>query len=239
MSKAFMVSGKYAATIQYPINLGGVPTFYPDNSVQLPFNTEYELVLKNDDNRRVLAKVFIDGENVTAGGLIIDSHGSVILERPVDKPRKFLFVSSDSGQAYDAGKSPNNLYNGIIKIEFYSEAEQKPVKVRPPVDDLIPNPWYDDDYRPRVPNKPWKSPPNFPGPKKYYHSEPTLENKTCGQSYGTSRRIQTSSLPAKNLSESRGCTVSGSTSNQQFVYNEFRQSSEPPIIIQFRLIGYN
>jgi hypothetical protein len=234
-------SGKYAATIQYPSHIKGTPTFYPDNSVQLLFNSEYELVLKNDDNSRVLAKVFIDGENVTAGGLIIDSRGFAILERPVDKPRKFLFVSSDSGQAYDAGKSVNNLHNGIIKVEFYSEVEQKPVKVRPAIHSPINYPednWYDDDCRPRVPNKPWKSPPNFPGPKKYNYNEPVLESKTCCQSYGATRSASPVNVSSRNFQESRGCTVSGSASNQQFVYHDFRQSSEPPIVIQFKLIGY-
>jgi rRNA maturation endonuclease Nob1 len=93
-----------------------------DGTIKVPFETEYKIRIQNKNNHRCLAKVFVDEVNVSEGGLIIDSFATVDLEGPVKSNRNFKFVSIESGQAHDAGKSKDvDGEKGVIRIEFQKE----------------------------------------------------------------------------------------------------------------------
>lgn len=99
-----------------------------NGSVPIPFNSEYVIRVRNKDKkRRVVAKVFVDGENVAEGGIIVNPNCYVDLEGPVDLHKRFKFVSLDSTDAVDFGKNgPNpDKSKGLIEAHFYFEKEVK------------------------------------------------------------------------------------------------------------------
>ena len=99
-----------------------------NGSVPIPFNSEYVIRVRNKDKkRRVVAKVFVDGENVAEGGIIVNPNSYVDLEGPVDLHKRFKFVSLDSPDAVDFGKNgPNpDKSKGLIEAHFHFEKEVK------------------------------------------------------------------------------------------------------------------
>lgn len=162
-----------------------------DNVVPIPFGTEYTIRLRNKNSRTAVAKVFVDNENVSEGGIVVYANDYVDLERPTadGKNRKFKFVSTDSPQAEDAGKAPNKDTNGVIRVEW--QLEREPPKVER---EYIPYP---------VPwPQPWRNP--YPTPR-YLGS-----SVSCS----TDENTYAKGFAADSLTE--GCTVQGSQSKQTF-----------------------
>lgn len=97
-----------------------------NGTVRIPFGTEYAIRLRNKNNRRAVAKIFIDGENVSEGGYIIAAHGHTDIRRHASKDCAFKFVDLDSPEAVDAGKNgPNdNKEKGLIVVHFHLEKER-------------------------------------------------------------------------------------------------------------------
>jgi len=101
----------------------------PNGEVLLPLNSEYQIRMRNKNNRKCAVDIYIDGEHVTtAGKVIVDSHSYVDLERYLhskDSGRKFKFVSLDSAEAKTEGKGTDKAKNGVIECRFYLEKEHK------------------------------------------------------------------------------------------------------------------
>ncbi len=93
--------------------------------VKLPFGSEYSIRLRNRNNRRACAKIFIDGENVSGNGYVVNANSHVDIKRHHDIDRSFRFVELDSPEAIDAGKSgPNEKkQKGVVEVRFYLEKE--------------------------------------------------------------------------------------------------------------------
>ena len=94
--------------------------------VRLPFYEEYSLHLKNDNDKRAVAKVFIDGEDVLDGKqIIIPANGSVDLERYLegsnDRGRRFQFVPTSDSRVKD---KKNSADIGIIEVIFQKEKKR-------------------------------------------------------------------------------------------------------------------
>jgi hypothetical protein len=96
-----------------------------DKEVFLPFNSHYSLLLKNNNNRKAVAEIFIDGTKVLGKHkIIIDPHSSVNLERfcidgDLSSGNKFKFVKANHSDVQD----PTSSENGIIKVVFTLEKE--------------------------------------------------------------------------------------------------------------------
>jgi len=103
-----------------------------NGQVKLPFGTEYALRLRNRNNRRAVVKLYIDGENVSAGGYVVPANNFIDIKRHHDVDRAFKFVSLDSEDAIDFGKNgPNeDKVKGTIEARFYLEKEQPQVVYR-------------------------------------------------------------------------------------------------------------
>lgn len=103
-----------------------------NGAVSLPFGTEYALRLRNKNNRRSVAKIYIDGENVSGGGYVVNGHNYVDIKRHHDIDRALKFVSLDSPDAVDHGKNgPNHdKVKGTIEVRFYLEKEAPQVIYR-------------------------------------------------------------------------------------------------------------
>ena len=98
----------------------GKPLKEIDGVVRIPFDSEYQVRLRNKNWLNCKAKVYIDGAPVSnLGDFVINSQGVVDLERfldnSLDEGARFKFVHKDHGEVSD----PDNDENGVIRVEFY------------------------------------------------------------------------------------------------------------------------
>ena len=124
--------------------------------VSLPFGTEYALRFRNKNNRRAVVQIYIDGENVSGGGYVVNAHSYVDIKRHHDIDRAFKFVSLDSEDAVDYGKDgPNeDKVKGTIEARFYLEKERPQVIYRDVHHDHHHH-HHHDHYHPRPRPRPW------------------------------------------------------------------------------------
>jgi hypothetical protein len=94
------------------------------DTVYIPFGSEYSFLLKNLNVTRAVVNVFIDGENVVPGGLVIDPGRTVDLERWIkngnlSEGNKFKFIERTS--AIEAGPRGIKLEDGLVRVEYQFE----------------------------------------------------------------------------------------------------------------------
>ena len=94
------------------------------DTVYIPFASEYSILLKNLHTQRAVVNVFLDGENVVPGGLVIDPGRSVDLERWIkngnlSEGNKFKFIERTS--AIEDGPRGIKLEDGLVRIEYQYE----------------------------------------------------------------------------------------------------------------------
>ena len=97
-----------------------------DGIAVVPFDAEYKLLLKNNNNRRASAKITIDGSPISSfGDLVINANSAVTLERFITESltegKKFKFVPLDNPAVDD----PSREENGLIRVEFKLEKKQE------------------------------------------------------------------------------------------------------------------
>lgn len=135
-----------------------------NGQVSLPFGAEYALRLRNKNDRRAVVKIYIDGENVSGGGYVVNANDYVDIKRHHDKDRAFKFVSLDSPDAVDFGKDgPNHdKVKGTIEARFYLEKKRPEVVYRDVHHHHHHDHWlrrdvhhYHDNYYPPKPYQPY------------------------------------------------------------------------------------
>jgi hypothetical protein len=94
------------------------------DTVYIPFASEYSILLKNLNTVRAVVNVFIDGENVVPGGLVVDPGRTVDLERWIkngnlSEGNKFKFIERTS--AIEDGPRGIKLEDGLVRIEYQFE----------------------------------------------------------------------------------------------------------------------
>ena len=99
------------------------------DTVYIPFGSEYSFLLKNLHTQRALVNIFIDGNNVVEGGLVIDPGREVDLERYIkngnlSEGNRFKFIERTA--AIEDGPRGVKLEDGLIRIEFQYE-QPRPV----------------------------------------------------------------------------------------------------------------
>ena len=100
------------------------------DTVYIPFGSEYSFLLKNLNTTRALVNVFIDGEDMTPGGLVLNAGQEVDLERSIKggnlkEGNKFKFIERTS--AIEDGPRGVKLEDGLVRIEF--QFEKPPVSI--------------------------------------------------------------------------------------------------------------
>ena len=100
------------------------------DTVYIPFGSEYSFLLKNLNTVRALINVFIDGEDMTPGGLVLNAGQEVDLERSIKggnlkEGNRFKFI--ERTQAIEDGPRGVKLEDGLVRIEF--QFEKPPVSV--------------------------------------------------------------------------------------------------------------
>jgi hypothetical protein len=109
--------------------VNGVPQRELANgTVPIPFGVEYALRFRNKHDRRAVVQIFIDGENVSGAGYVIQPRSSIDIRRHSGKDVAFKFVSLDSPEAIDHGKNgPNqDKVKGTIEARFFLEKQHPP-----------------------------------------------------------------------------------------------------------------
>jgi hypothetical protein len=94
------------------------------DTVYIPFGSEYSFLIKNLNTTRALVNVFIDGDNVIDGGLVLNAGQEVDLERYVKNGNlsagnRFKFIERTS--AIEDGPRGTKLEDGLVRIEFQYE----------------------------------------------------------------------------------------------------------------------
>ena len=100
------------------------------DTVYIPFGSEYSFLLKNLNTTRALVNVFIDGEDMTPGGLVLNAGQEVDLERSIKngnlmEGNRFKFIERTS--AVENGPRGIKLEDGLVRIEF--QFEKPPMRV--------------------------------------------------------------------------------------------------------------
>jgi hypothetical protein len=94
------------------------------DTVYIPFGSEYSFLLKNLHTTRAVVNIFVDGENVVEGGLVLDPGREVDLERYIkngnlSEGNRFKFIERTA--AIEDGPRGVELEDGLIRIEFQYE----------------------------------------------------------------------------------------------------------------------
>jgi zinc-ribbon domain len=93
------------------------------DAIFVPFGTEYSLLVKNLNSVRAIFNIFIDGDNVVPGGLVLAAGQEIDLERSIkngnlQEGNKFKFISRTSEIENHRGVK---LEDGLIRIEYQFE----------------------------------------------------------------------------------------------------------------------
>lgn len=222
-----------------------------DNTVTIPFGSEYTILIKNLNSVRVQVRVSIDGQDATSGTcLIIEPNRSLELERFIrngnwESGNRFKFIERTAAIEEHKGVGAED---GLIRVEWKMEQ----VKIEQPV--IVPR-YYDDWYpipRP-YPSYPRPCPPRpwFSGRPGFTASNIAHRPTRAGGSAGSMLkvgRIPTRKMASATASRSlgkpqrreverqrfndTGITVPGSESNQRFVTGEwFKTVSQSEVLV--------
>jgi hypothetical protein len=99
------------------------------DTVYIPFGSEYSILIKNLNTQRACVNVFLDGENVVPGGLVINAGQEIDLERWIkngnlSEGNRFKFIERTT--AIENGPRGIKLEDGLIRIEFQFEKPYVP-----------------------------------------------------------------------------------------------------------------
>lgn len=120
-----MYESKMAAAIK--VN-GKVLREFKD-TVYIPFASEYSILLKNLNTVRAVVNVFIDGEDMVPGGIVLNAGQEVDLERSVKngnltEGNKFKFIERTGAVEQHRGVK---LEDGLVRIEYQFERPHRPI----------------------------------------------------------------------------------------------------------------
>jgi len=94
-------------------NTGDMPTYY------LQKGQEFQIELFNPTTDVILAKIILNGNPISQGGLVLNPGQRVFLDRYLDVAKKFLFDTYEVSNSEEVKKAIEK--NGDFKVEFYRE----------------------------------------------------------------------------------------------------------------------
>ncbi len=235
------------------LKVGGKVLRESGDQVELPFGSEYSILLKNLNSVRAQAQVTIDGKVATTW-LILGPNSTLEIERllradNLDRGNKFKFIERTEAVEKHRGVQ---LEDGLIRIEFKKEKVFEVPKV---VEHHTYHHHYDNwPYRPYVP-APW---PKYPWHEPYITlgggngtlgsasggSQITAMNMSLGKSSSPTRSLHASMgavhsqnfMKSSEIQNAAGITVPGSESNQKFVtVSDF--ATETSEVVTIKLVG--
>jgi len=198
--------------------------------VNLPFNSEYSILLKNLDSRKAAVSIEIDGQDVLDGDrLIVEPNSDIELEgfkKGNKVTNKFKFVKK-TDKISDYRK--DRIDDGFIRVEVTYEEEMSYSWYS----------WYYCDPRycrywlPYLNNIDYKD-----GASNIYFNSYSSQ---CSFIDGVKNECKTKSLEFSNNPEDLGITVKGDNSDQKFKkgYVKKLESNSSVIIIRLKGISGN
>ena len=125
-----MYESKLAAAIK--VN-GKVLREFNKDTVYIPFGAEYSILLKNLNTKRAVVNIFIDGQDIVEGGLVLNAGQEVDLERFVKngnltEGNRLKFIERTA--AIEDGPRGVKLEDGLVRVDF--QFEQPVPAYRPP-----------------------------------------------------------------------------------------------------------
>lgn len=93
------------------------------DTVYIPFGSEYSILLKNLNTVRALINIYIDGDNIVPGGLVLNAGQEIDLQRAIrngnlTEGNKFKFIER-TGKIED--HRGVKLEDGLIRVEYQFE----------------------------------------------------------------------------------------------------------------------
>lgn len=124
-----MYGNKLAAAIK--VN-GKVLREFKD-TVYIPFGSEYAITLKNLHTTRAVVHVYIDGDNIVPGGLVLNAGQSVDLERSIrngnlTEGNRFKFIERTDKVEEHRGIG---VEDGLVRVEYQFEQLRPIINVAP------------------------------------------------------------------------------------------------------------
>lgn len=101
------------------------------DTVYCPFGAEYSILLKNLNTVRALVHVYIDGEDMAPGGIVLNAHQEIDLERSIkngnlNEGNRFKFIERTGAVEQHRGIK---LEDGIVRIEYQFEIPRPIINV--------------------------------------------------------------------------------------------------------------
>ena len=208
--------------------------------------TQYTLRLRNFGPLRCVCDVRIDGERVTAGGLVLDPYGTTDLERPVDQDEngRFTVVAEGDETVFgpDGGRDNPNL--GLIEAHFRRElphASRPPETLFVPAIDRTPSsdpsgpPGAPAPGRPMAPPE-WTPPSwqaNAGAPRSHQAAQPAAPSDPSGP-WRVEETSAPSFMPSHAIERAAGTGLTGHSS-QQFMPVVVGQLEHEETVIRLRL----
>jgi hypothetical protein len=203
----------------------GTPTYYLNNG------QEFQIELFNPTQNTILAKIEINGNSISQGGLILKPAERVFLERYLDVAKKFLFETYQVSNTEEVKQAIQ--HNGGIKIQFFNESIPQQITTTYPSYGY-PNVYYYNNL-----NQPIGSVNNFYSRSNIGTNSPTFDdtgiipvfgsasaslsdnisyncNLLTDESLSLNNKIIRGTLSKKSIETGR--VESGSHSDQQFKY---------------------
>lgn len=226
----------YKKNLVVAVKVNGQVLRESSDRVELPFGSEYSILLKNLDTVRVQAKISIDGQDAS-GWLVVNPNDSMEVERFVknlDRGNRFKFIErTDKIESHRGVKAED----GLIRVEFKREKVYETPKV------VEHHTYHHHDYDYTWPY--WKY--NY---RTWPYYEPFVTytstsglgatqcsvNTSCGQLKAQSFNLMRSSANMDIVEQEAGITVPGSVSEQKFVsVSDF--ATEKSEVIVLHLVG--
>ena len=218
-----MYGNKLAAAIK--VN-GKVLREFKD-TVYIPFASEYTILLKNINTVKVIANVFIDGENAVPGGLVINPGQEIDLERWIKngnlfEGNKFKFIERTGAIEQHRGIK---LEDGLIRVEYQFE------KILPPIN------WGDfktfNDNLPKWPSTTYTT--NSVLRSTSASSAVPQGSITCSASMNNVS--MDSMIVSQSFANETGITVPGAKSDQKFSIASWFPTETEKHNLVFKLVG--
>lgn len=200
------------------------------DTVYIPFGSEYSILIKNLNTVKALVNVFIDGDNVVPGGLVLMPGQEIDLERSIkngnlSEGNRFKFIERTGAVEQHRGVK---LEDGIVRVEYQFE------KVYQRQDGII---WQTNDY--------YKGPTYSTGTLRSAslnqvfdsHATYSATNAVVGSlnASATSASTQTTNISAPI--NDVGITVPGSKSEQKFATATWFATETEKHNIVLKLLG--
>jgi zinc-ribbon domain len=228
------------------------------DQVELPFGSEYSILLKNLNSVRAEAQITIDGK-VAGPWYILGPNASIEIERfntsgNSDRGNRFKFIERTA--AVEKGRGVQ-LEDGLVRVEFKREKVYEPPKV------VEHHTYYHHDYwywpKPYVvPVPSWPTYPPYESPIMWCGtssqssqgglrgSDQALNNVSLASSspvtgipqantWGTGL-LQANMMKSADMNDA-GITAPGSESDQKFVFVQGFQTEPGSEVVTLKLIG--